>query len=50
MFKDQISNTQNEPLTHRLNIHEVPGDHKTFLFPPNDKEFAKIFENALKNK
>ncbi|NRF38223.1 non-ribosomal peptide synthetase [Pedobacter foliorum] len=33
-----------------VNIHEVPGDHKTFLFPPNDKEFAEIFENALKNK
>ena len=31
----------------RVDIHEVPGDHKTFLFPPNDKEFAKILQQVL---
>ncbi|WP_316812012.1 amino acid adenylation domain-containing protein [Pedobacter heparinus] len=33
-----------------VNIHEVPGDHKTFLFPPYDKEFAEILQKALDNK
>lgn len=32
-----------------VNIHEVPGDHKTFLFPPYDKEFAEILQKALDN-
>ncbi|PWS29199.1 non-ribosomal peptide synthetase [Pedobacter yonginense] len=33
-----------------VNIHEVPGDHKTFLFPPNDKEFAEILQRTLDSK
>ncbi|MBC6112098.1 non-ribosomal peptide synthetase [Pedobacter fastidiosus] len=33
-----------------INIHEVPGDHKTFLFPPNDKEFAEILQKTLDSK
>ena len=27
--------------------HEVPGDHETFLYPPNNEEFAKILQDAL---
>lgn len=33
-----------------VTIHEVPGDHKTFLFQPNDKEFAEILQKALDSK
>lgn len=33
-----------------VEIHEVPGDHKTFLLPPNDKEFAQILQRALDHK
>jgi amino acid adenylation domain-containing protein len=28
-------------------VHEVPGDHKTMLFPPNDKVFASVLQKAL---
>jgi thioesterase domain-containing protein len=30
-----------------VEVHEVPGDHKTFLFPPNDREFARILQACL---
>ncbi len=30
-----------------VDVYEVPGDHKTFLFPPNSKEFAKVMQQAL---
>lgn len=30
-----------------VEVHEIPGDHKTFLFPPNDKEFAEILQRKL---
>ncbi|SDJ55952.1 amino acid adenylation domain-containing protein [Pedobacter sp. ok626] len=30
-----------------IDIYEVPGDHKTFLLPPMDKEFAMILQKAL---
>ncbi|PWT77348.1 MAG: non-ribosomal peptide synthetase [Bacteroidetes bacterium] len=30
-----------------VKIHEIPGDHKTFLLPPNDKELAKILRNTI---
>jgi len=30
-----------------VRVHEVPGDHKTFLFPPNDAEFAAILQKCL---
>jgi amino acid adenylation domain-containing protein len=33
--------------TKTVEIHEIPGDHKTFLYPPNDVEFANVVQNAL---
>ncbi|MFD0751104.1 amino acid adenylation domain-containing protein [Mucilaginibacter calamicampi] len=30
-----------------VKIYDVPGDHKTFLEPPNDKSFARIIQQAL---
>jgi thioesterase domain-containing protein/acyl carrier protein len=30
-----------------VDIYGVPGDHKTFLYPPNDQEFARILQEAL---
>jgi thioesterase domain-containing protein len=33
-----------------VEIHDVPGDHKTFLFPPYDKEFAKVLQKVLDSK
>ena len=30
-----------------VKIHVVPGDHRTFLHPPNDREFAAILQSAL---
>ncbi len=30
-----------------VKVHEVPGDHKTFLFPPNSERFAHIMQAAL---
>ncbi|SEN57014.1 amino acid adenylation domain-containing protein [bacterium A37T11] len=30
-----------------VNVHEIPGDHKTFLYPPNDQELAKILQARL---
>lgn len=32
-----------------VRVHEVPGDHKTMLLNPNDKEFARALQNALDN-
>ncbi|WP_234737002.1 non-ribosomal peptide synthetase [Tellurirhabdus bombi] len=32
-----------------VRIHEVPGDHSVMLQPPNDKEFARILQDALDN-
>ncbi|GEO10787.1 non-ribosomal peptide synthetase [Segetibacter aerophilus] len=32
-----------------VNVHEVPGDHKTMLFAPNDKVFASVLQKALDN-
>ncbi|MBB2148391.1 non-ribosomal peptide synthetase [Pedobacter gandavensis] len=29
--------------------HHVPGDHETFLYPPNNEEFARILQAALNN-
>ena len=28
-------------------VHDIPGDHKTFLLPPNDKELARILQEVL---
>jgi thioesterase domain-containing protein/acyl carrier protein len=30
-----------------LKVHEVTGDHKTFLFPPNDQKFAEVFQSVI---
>jgi len=30
-----------------INIHEVPGDHSTFLLSPNDKAFAEILQGTM---
>jgi len=30
-----------------VEIHEIEGDHKTFLTPPRDKEFAKVLQKVL---
>jgi len=30
-----------------VNVHEIPGDHKTFLLPPHDKELAKVLRETL---
>jgi amino acid adenylation domain-containing protein len=32
-----------------VNIWEVPGDHKTFLYPPHDKELVRVIQSALDN-
>jgi amino acid adenylation domain-containing protein len=33
-----------------VDIVDIPGDHRTFLFPPNDKEFATIIQQVLDGK
>jgi len=33
--------------TEPLNIHNVPGDHNTFLHAPNDIRFAEILQSSL---
>lgn len=33
-----------------IEVHEIPGDHKTFLYPPNDKELALILQRVIDNK
>jgi amino acid adenylation domain-containing protein len=30
-----------------VSIHEVPGDHRTFLLPPNDKVFARMLQSVI---
>jgi len=30
-----------------VEVHEVPGDHRTFLYPPNDEGFAHILQSVL---
>ncbi len=31
-------------------IHEVPGDHRSFLLPPNDKVFAAILQSVINER
>jgi thioesterase domain-containing protein len=31
-------------------IHEVPGDHRTFLLPPNDKIFAAMLQSVINER
>ncbi|MHA4806479.1 non-ribosomal peptide synthetase [Flavitalea flava] len=33
-----------------VEIHEISGDHKTFLLPPNDREFAGVLQKTLDGK
>src|SRR5262249_2584934 len=33
-----------------VEIHDVPGDHRTFLLPPNDKELAVVLSDALNTR
>jgi amino acid adenylation domain-containing protein len=33
-----------------VDVHDVPGDHKTFLFAPHDKEFAEILQKVLDSR
>jgi len=33
--------------TQGVAIHEIAGDHKTFLFSPFDKEFGKILQGVM---
>ncbi|WP_316780210.1 amino acid adenylation domain-containing protein [Pedobacter antarcticus] len=37
----------NELAQKGVDIYAVPGDHKTFLYPPNDNEFARIIQSVL---
>lgn len=30
-----------------VEVHEVEGEHNTFLLPPYEKEFARIFQNVI---
>lgn len=32
-----------------VRVHEVPGDHKMMMLPPNDKVFAQVLQQALDN-
>jgi thioesterase domain-containing protein len=36
-----------KPFAKDVKIHEIPGDHRTFLMPPNDRELAKILRAIL---
>jgi thioesterase domain-containing protein/acyl carrier protein len=31
-------------------VHITPGDHKTFLYPPYDKDFARILQHVLDDR
>src|SRR5690606_13999345 len=33
-----------------VDVHEVPGDHKTFILPPNDKILASVLQRCLTMK
>jgi amino acid adenylation domain-containing protein len=33
-----------------INVHEIAGDHKTFLYPPNDRELAEILQGVINEK
>jgi amino acid adenylation domain-containing protein len=35
---------------HGLNIHEISGDHKTFLLPPNVEELAQLVREILNER
>ncbi len=30
-----------------IRVHEIPGDHKSYIEVPNNKDFAKILQNSL---
>jgi thioesterase domain-containing protein len=33
-----------------INVHEIPGDHKTFLYPPNGSQLADILQRVIDQK
>lgn len=33
-----------------VKIHQVPGDHRTFLLPPNDKVFADMLQSVINQR
>ncbi|WP_449440683.1 thioesterase domain-containing protein [Pedobacter steynii] len=33
-----------------IDIHSVPGDHKTFLLSPNDQKLAKVLQRVINTK
>ncbi len=36
--------------TQGLNIHDIPGDHKTFLFPPNVQELSVLLSKIINER
>jgi|GEM_PF-273313 len=44
---DQVYLGWNKFAKRGVEIFDVPGDHKTFLYPPNDEAFAQILQHAL---
>lgn len=34
----------------KVSIHEIPGEHKTIFYPPNDRGLAKVFQAVMKEK
>lgn len=33
-----------------VDVHEIPGDHKTFLYPPNDGYLARMLQKVIDQK
>lgn len=33
-----------------VEVHDVPGDHKTFILPPHDKVLASVLQECLNNR
>jgi len=33
-----------------IDVHEIPGDHKTFLYPPNDRHLAQMLQKVIDQK
>ncbi len=39
-----------KPFAKEVCVHDVPGDHRTFLLPPNDKIFANILQSVINER
>jgi len=47
-FLDDLEYLGWKPYTnHGVIVHEIAGDHKTFLFSPYDKEFGKVLQSVM---